>query len=107
MKRSNSPTRLKDMIPAAQWIAAALLLTCSAALLAQSFRAPKPVVVAYVFPQNQVIQPGEIAAKKLTRINYAFANVRDGRVVEGFPTDAQNYAALTALKKENPELTVL
>jgi len=65
------------MIPAAQWIGAALLLTCSAALLAQ-----KPVVVAYVFPQNQVIQPGEIAAKKLTRINYAFANVRDGRVVE-------------------------
>lgn len=90
------------MIPVAQWIAAALLLTCSAALLAQ-----KPVVVAYVFPQKQVIQPGEIAAKKLTRINYAFANVRDGRVVEGFPTDAQNYAALTALKKENTELTVL
>ena len=103
MERSNKMAiRFKHLRFAAQWIGMALLLACSSASPAQ-----KPVVVAYVFPQNQVIQPGDIAAKKLTRINYAFANVRDGKVVEGFPTDAQNYAALTALKKENPALTVL
>lgn len=99
--------RLTYMTSVVQWIGVALLLACSVALLAQNFNAPKPVVVAYVFPQEQVIQPGQIAAKKLTRINYAFANVRDGRVVEGFPSDAQNYTALVALKKDNPELTVL
>lgn len=64
-------------------------------------------MIAYVFPQNHVLQPGEIDARKLTRINYAFANLKDGRMVEGFPTDAANFAALNALKKENPSLTVL
>src|SRR5579884_3417545 len=44
----------------------------------------KPAVVAYVFPQNHVIQPGEIAVQKLTRINYAFANIKDGKIIEGF-----------------------
>jgi chitinase len=67
----------------------------------------KPAVVAYVFPQNHIIQPGEIAVQKLTRINYAFANIKDNKIIEGFPTDVQNFAALEALKKENPSLTVL
>jgi chitinase len=70
-------------------------------------RASKSEIVAYVFKKDQVIQPGEIAARKLTRINYAFANLQGGRIVEGFSSDAQNFAALNALKKENPELTVL
>ena len=65
------------------------------------------MVIAYVFPQNHVLQPGEIAAQKATRINYAFANLQDGRIVNGFPTDAANFAALNALKQQNPSLTVL
>ena len=81
---------------------------CSPALFARKpASSRKPVVVAYVFEKDHVIQPGEIAANKLTRINYAFANVRDGQVVEGFSSDAKNYAALVALKQENPSLTVL
>ena len=67
----------------------------------------QPVVIAYVFPQNSVVQPGEIAAQKLTRINYAFANIQNGVMVNGFPTDAANFAALNALKRQNPSLTVL
>lgn len=51
--------------------------------------------------------PSGIDAKKLTRVNYAFANIAEGRIVEGAPTDAVNLAALTALKKDNPQLTVL
>jgi chitinase len=54
-----------------------------------------------------VLTPGEIDAKKLTRVNYAFANIAQGRMVEGAPADAVNLAALTALKKDNPHLTVL
>jgi chitinase len=67
----------------------------------------EPVVAAYVFPQARVLTPGEIDAKKLTRVNYAFANIAEGRIVEGAPTDAANLAALTALKKDNPHLTIL
>lgn len=78
-----------------------------AASYAAGRKPTSPQVIAYVFPQNHVLQPGEINARKLTRINYAFANIKDGRMIEGFPTDAANFAALHALKKENPSLTVL
>ena len=69
--------------------------------------AAEPVVAAYVFAEGRVLAPGEIDAKKLTRVNYAFANIAQGRMVEGAPTDAANFAALTALRKDNPHLTVL
>jgi chitinase len=69
--------------------------------------AAKPVIVAYVFPQNALLHDGDIAAQKLTRINYAFANIQNGRIVNGFQNDDQNLAALVALKKQNPSLTVL
>lgn len=69
--------------------------------------APKPVIVAYVFPQNALLHDGDIAAQKVTRINYAFANIKNGRIVNGFENDDQNLAALVALKKQNPSLTVL
>jgi chitinase len=79
-------------------------LCCRSALSAP---APTPVIVAYVFPQNNPIHAGDIAAQKLTRINYAFANIRDGRIVNGFANDDQNLAALVSLKQQNPSLTVL
>ncbi|MGA3080455.1 MAG: glycoside hydrolase family 18 protein [Terracidiphilus sp.] len=69
--------------------------------------ATQPVVVAYVFPNDSLIQPGEIAAQKLTRINYAFANLVDGRIANGSASDDKNLATLVALKQRNPSLTVL
>jgi chitinase len=69
--------------------------------------AASPVVVAYVFPRNGALQPGQIDPHLITRINYAFANIKDGRIVTGSDFDAQNFATLTALRKENPALTVL
>jgi len=81
---------------------------CTPALLARSKDLPaKPAVIAYVFKRNDVIQPGEIAAQKLTRINYAFALIQAGQIVNGYANDDQNLAALVALKQENPSLTVL
>jgi len=68
---------------------------------------PAAVVTGYVFPQNTILQQGQIDARGMDRVNYAFANISNGRMVEGFPTDAQNIATMTALKKENPSLTVL
>lgn len=68
---------------------------------------PKPEIIAYVFVKDRVLQPGEIAADELTRINYAFSNIQDGKMVEGFAHDKENFAALTALKGKNPDLKVL
>ena len=64
-------------------------------------------VVAYVFPQNNALQPGEIDAGSLTRVNYAFANIENGRMVPGFAKDRENFGFLESLKSQNPSLTVL
>jgi chitinase len=60
-----------------------------------------------VFPQDRALAPGELDAHLVTRINYAFANIKDGRMVTGFASDAQNFALLAGLRKQNPSLTVL
>ena len=82
-------------------------LLCCAGPLDAATSAPKPEVIGYIFPDGKVIQPGDIVARKLTRINYAFADIQNNRIVTGAPVDAQNLAALVALKKENPSLSVL
>ena len=94
-----------------RWRSAALLAitftNCLRSQASSPSAAAKPVIAAYVFPGGKTLTQGEIDAKKLTRVNYAFANVANGRIVEGDPTDAVNLAALVALKKDNPHLTVL
>jgi len=64
-------------------------------------------VTGYVFTRGTALTPGQVDAKCLTRINYAFANIQGGRMVLGAPADAQNFAQLTALRNVNPRLTVL
>jgi chitinase len=65
------------------------------------------VIIGYVFARDDVIDPGTIAADKLTHVNYAFANVRDGEVVEGFAPDAENLRVLTGLRRRHPHLRIL
>jgi GH18 family chitinase len=65
------------------------------------------VIIAYVFSKETGIDPKQVAADKLTHINYAFANIKDGQVVEGFARDAENLAVLTGLRRVNPELKVM
>jgi chitinase len=67
----------------------------------------KREIIAYVFPRDRVLGADEVAATKLTRINYAFANVTDGKVVEGFAHDGENFAVLHGLKRQNPGLKIL
>jgi chitinase len=64
-------------------------------------------IIAYVFPQNRVLAPDEINVRRLTRINYAFANIKDGQIVEGFSHDAENFAILNEAKRTNPSLKIL
>lgn len=70
-------------------------------------RAESPVVAGYVFPQDMVLQPGQVDGRGMTRIYYAFANIENGRMVEGFAQDAQNIPLVTALRRENPRLQVV
>jgi chitinase len=86
-----------------------LLLAFSLGFLSSTAHAKnhKYIITAYVFPRNQVMTSDQIAADKLTRINFAFANVDQGRIVLGDPSDAANLAMMVGLKKENPDLTVL
>jgi chitinase len=72
-----------------------------------SLKPSKPAIIAYVFPRNDVIVPSEIAADKLTHINYAFADVKDGRIVEGFARDAENFKLLTDLRRRHPHVQIL
>ncbi len=76
-------------------------------ILASPPRHRPPLVVAYVFVRDTLLQPEQIDARSLTRINYAFANIVDGRMVTGYSFDAENFACLNGLKKDNPSLTVL
>ncbi len=64
-------------------------------------------IVAYVFPQNRVLAPDEVAATEMTRVNYAFTNIENGVMVEGFKFDKENFEVLNALKKKNPRLQVV
>jgi chitinase len=66
-----------------------------------------PAIVGYVFPRDGALKPGQIDARGLDRINYAFASTKDGRLVSGSQADVQNLALLVALKKENPSLRIL
>jgi chitinase len=90
--------------------ARALLLAIAALLSADSSRSAEKgpfVIIGYVFAENDLIDPGAIAADKLTHINYAFANIKDGQVVEGFARDAENFQRLTGLRRRYPHLAIL
>jgi chitinase len=84
-----------------------LALAANLCSLSASAQNAEPVIVGYVFPQNGPVQPGQVDAHGMTRINYAFATVKNGRMVLAGESDSANLAQLTALRKENPSLAVL
>ena len=82
-------------------ISFSLLLACGC------FARESKQIIGYVFAKDAILNPADIKAEELTRINYAFANLKDGRVVAGFTHDKENFAVLTGLKARNPKLKVL
>jgi chitinase len=67
----------------------------------------EPVVAGYVFPRTGAIGPGQIGARAMNRINYAFAGIVNGRMTALNAYDAENLKLLTALRRENRSLKVL
>jgi len=65
------------------------------------------VVIGYLYSPAGTIDPAMVPADRLTHINYAFANISDGRVVEGTERDAANLATLTGLRRTHPHLRIL
>lgn len=64
-------------------------------------------IIGYVFPGNRVMDVSEVDGSYLTHINYAFANIIDGRIAEGYPNDSLNFAVLRQIRDENPGLQLL
>jgi len=89
----NTARKLLTLLP--------LLLTPRAA------RTQSPIILGYVLGHDHLIQPGEIDARKLTRIHYAFLYPEAGKVSAAWPTDDANLRTLVALKRISPNLEVL
>jgi len=85
----------------------AALMVCGCGVAVAAGPQHEKDIIAYVFPQNRVLAPDEVAATELTRVNYAFTNLKDGVMVEGFTKDKENFEVLNALKKKNPRLQVV
>src|SRR5277367_1670741 len=102
----SNPFRLKSIVKLRSVIP--IFFMCSLPFLQVATAAAKnKQIIAYIFPKDRIIAPQEISATKLTRINYAFANLHNGEIVEGFAHDAENFAVLNSLKRDNPSLTVV
>lgn len=68
----------------------------------------KDVIIGYVGGYKGLANTYNIAAAKLTHINYAFVNVQHNRAVLGFEeTDTVNFRNLNALKLQNPDLKIM
>jgi len=64
-------------------------------------------IIAYFFPQDRIISENELAVEKLTHINYAFADIKDGEILKGFKYDSENFKILNQMKSRNPSLKIL
>ncbi len=84
-----------------------LVCAVPVAVLAAPARTAEPVVSAYVFPKNGVVDPALIDVRRLTRINYAFALIGNGHIVPSTPSDLANLATLTELRKQKPSLQIV
>jgi len=64
-------------------------------------------VIAYVNGWEENWGKNYEKAKQITHINFAFANIKDGQVVEGKETDTETLKRLNTLKLVNPSLKIL
>ena len=64
------------------------------------------MIIAYVHgPRYENYETLE--ADKITHVNYAFANIEDGKVIEGHPEDSIRLQKLVQLRSKHPHLKLL
>ena len=68
---------------------------------------PPKIVVAYVNAWEDNWGEGFEKANQITHINYAFANIKGGIVIEGYSSDAETLIKLNELKNVNKNLKIL
>jgi chitinase len=64
-------------------------------------------IVAYVHGWQDNWGENNEKANQITHINYAFANIKDGKVIEGNENDGEIMKKLNGLKKTNKDLKIL
>jgi len=82
----------------------AALFACGAVLAGE--QPSEKAIIGYIYSANRPLVPGDVAAEKLTHINYAFATI-NGLMVEGYAGDPENFRTLNKLKERNPKLKIL
>ena len=64
-------------------------------------------VIAYVHGWQDNWGANNEKANQITHINYAFANIKNGKVIEGNYSDVETFKKLNQLKRVNKELKIL
>lgn len=68
----------------------------------------RPVIIAYVGGYNGLVDVDKISPNKITHINYAFVDVKDGKAfLTNEATDTTNFRKLNELRQQNPDLKIL
>jgi chitinase len=87
---------------------AAMAICFLLALKSDKAELKQKVVIGYVGGFRGLININNIAAQKMTHINYAFVNIKNNRAfLNNERTDTVNLRKLTQLKSKNPTLQIL
>lgn len=73
----------------------------------EATKADRYKVIAYVHGYEDSWGNNSEKAKQITHINYAFANIKNGKVVEGKRSDTETLKKLNELKSVNKDLKIL
>src|SRR5665213_1933089 len=93
--------------PATRWTITLIIFLMILAR-APGVSARQKVIIGYVGGFRGLINTGQIAAKKLTHINYAFVDIKNNRAwLHREATDTINFRHLVQLKRQNPALKIL
>ncbi len=84
-----------------------IIISCSGSNSIKQNTEHEKYIVGYLFPRDSLLNENDIAVEKLTHINYAFANIKDGKIAQGFKNDAENFKVLNQAKTRNPDLKIL
>ena len=84
-----------------------VIVSCSSMEIMKSNNGHDKYIVGYLFPRDSLINSSDIAVEKMTHINYAFADIRDGMIAQGFKNDIKNFKILNEAKERNPDLKIL